>query len=391
MSPIDTETHCGNIDDNAMGFFKKLIAFNTSNPPGSELAAAQYIAETARLLGADAEVDAFDESRANVLIRVKGSDPSAPSLMLNGHLDVVPATGKWTDDPFVLTERDGRFYGRGTSDMKSGIACMFAAFTRAMLEKIPLRGSLYLLFVADEECDNLGTRHFFEKSVKPDYCIIGEPTCMNLCTAHRGVCRHRVIIEGKSCHASHPENGVNAVEQMARFVLEITKLNREMGMTTHPLLGSSTVAVTTISGGEKHNIIPDRCEAVLDWRTLPGETEQSVRSRLDAILGNLSEGGRRFHYRLEKVIAIDAGNLDPGDRFVKMLQEVLRNLPGKEAEVSAFPATSEQSLYLQAGFKAILCGPGDIAQAHTADEYVEKRQLEEATAFYYDVIRKILG
>lgn len=370
---------------------KDIIAFNTVNPPGNERALAEYIADMGRNMGAEAELDVIDETRANVLLHVAGKNSNAPSLMLNGHMDVVPATGEWKSDPLILDERDGRVYGRGTSDMKGGIACMLSALLELAEEKYDFGGDLYLLFVADEECDNLGIKHFLQKPRKVDYCIIGEPTELKLCVAHRGVCRHKIIIEGKSCHASNPDNGINAVGKMAYFVQEIEKLNDRLRSGRHQVLPASTVAVTTIKGGEKHNIIPDYCEAVLDWRTLPEESEAYVRGELTAILDRLSDNAKLFKYRLELIIYLGAGNLDPADTLVQKAKEAYRSSFGQDAAVESFPACGEQSIFIRNGIKAMFCGPGDIAQAHSNDEYIEVKQLEDAVVLYKSIIKKILG
>lgn len=379
------------MSDSVTKLLKDIIAFNTVNPPGNERALAEYIAALGRNMGAEAELDIIDENRANVLLHVAGKSPQAPSLMFNGHMDVVPATGEWESAPFVLDERAGRLYGRGTSDMKGGIACMLSALLQLTEEKFDFNGDLYLLFVADEECDNLGTKHFLQMPRKVDYCIIGEPTLLKLCIAHRGVCRHRVIIEGKSCHASNPDNGINSVSKMAYFVQEIEKLNDRLRSGRHPVLPASTVAVTTIKGGEKHNIIPDYCEAVLDWRTLPEESEEFVRGELTAILDKLSDHGRLFKYRLELVIYLSAGNLDAADTLVKKAEKAYQESFGQAAFVESFPACGEQSIFNRNGIKAMFCGPGNIEQAHSTDEFIEKDQLKDAVILYKNIIKEILG
>jgi len=379
------------MSDSVTKLLKDIIAFNTVNPPGNELALAEYIRALGQNIGVEAELDVIDENRANALLHVAGKKPDAPSLMLNGHMDVVPATGDWKSEPFILEERNGKLYGRGTSDMKGGIACMIAALEQLAEEKFEFGGDLYLLFSADEECNNLGIKHFLKNPRKADYCIIGEPTMLKFCVAHRGVCRHKVIIEGKSCHASNPDNGINSVAKMAYFVQEIDKLNDRLRSGKHQILPASTVAVTTIKGGEKHNIIPDYCEAVLDWRTLPEESEEYVRGELTAILNKLSDYGKLFKYRLELIIYLGAGNLDPADTLVKKSAKAYKASFGQEAFIEGFLACGEQSIFIGNGIKAMFCGPGDIAQAHTTDEYIEVDQLNKAVVLYKNIIKEILG
>lgn len=376
-----------NTAENLLG---SLVAFDTSNPPGRELPLAEYLASICRPF-METRIIPVGEDRADVLMHVAGTDSSAPSLMLCGHLDVVPANGVWsTGNPFAIHRLDGRIYGRGTSDMKGGIACMITAAKDLLNEGRRFRGDLYLLFVADEECLNRGTKAFLSEKPGIRYCVIGEPTMLELCIAHRGVSRYQVSIDGVSCHAGSPQNGVNAVEKMAEVVSKIVLLNHSLGEMPQSLLPPETVAVTKISGGDKYNVIPGHCEAVLDWRTLPGRTETERLDKMRTILDLLSHSNGTFQYGIETLIRLDGGMLKKDDPLVLTAAEAYRKCFHAEPRITGFPACCEQTLFLDSGIETLICGPGNIGQAHTVDEFIEEEQLERAVAFYRDLIEKAL-
>jgi succinyl-diaminopimelate desuccinylase len=369
---------------------QEIIAINTVNPPGNERALAEFLYRKGIEAGMEARLQPIDENRANLILRIKGIKEGGKSLIFNGHLDVVPAVGKWTSPPFVLTKRNDRLYGRGTCDMKGGLSCMFIAAERMLKRGFRFKGDLWLVFVADEECNNLGTNLFLKDPLKADCCVIGEPTGLDICYAHRGVFRPRVIIRGKSAHAAHPERGNNAIEKMAGFVIEVEKLKKTLLKQRNDPL-SPTVAVTAISGGDKYNIIPDYCEAVLDYRTSPKETEETVTETLSVILDRLSENRTLFDWEIQRIEKADAGYLSPNSDTVKILAKSFRRTFYQEPVVRTFTACGEQSIFLKANIPTVYCGPGDISQAHTTDEYCEYEQLKKAEIFYESIIQEFLG
>lgn len=369
---------------------EKLVACNTVNPPGNERALAVQIAAWAHGLGLSAELQELSEGRANLLVHI--GKPGGKRLIFNGHLDTVPASDQWHTNPFQLSPTgDGWLAGLGSSDMKGGVACMMTAAEQLLQEGFPFQGELLLCFVADEECDDLGTRRFLRDMPKADGCVIGEPTDLHVCVAHRGVCRHRVTIEGRSCHASNPDDGVNAVEKMALFACEIPPLHCRLQQERHPILPPASVAVTTFHGGDKHNIIPQWCEAVLDWRTLPGQTEPVVRAELTSLLSRLSHNEQDFQYSLTEIVSVAAGELPVEHPFVKQCLTAAQGALNSPAFPQAFPACGEQALFLKAGIPTIFFGPGAIKQAHTVDESIQEQQLPLATAFYHALVQEMLG
>ena len=365
-------------------FLSDLIAIDTSNPPGNERAAARYVAEELSRHGIDCELQPVGEQRANVLSEPVGK---GPAVLLSGHLDVVPCGEGWHTDPFTAVRRDGRVYGRGACDMKGGVAAMMAAAIKAKREgnAVPFR----LAFVADEEIYGLGTRTLLEKlpASAIRYCILGEPTAGELHIAHRGAIRFHIRVYGRSCHAGNPEAGVNALEITGRVMDAVRAVNADLRALPHATLPPASMCCTMIRAGTKDNVVPDVCETTVDCRPVPGDTaeafEKAIRDRIGA-LGGLGEGAR---LEMTPYINMPPGGVPEDSEIVRWACERFARVFGREPKIAGFPACCDLAYFTNANIPAVLYGPGSIAQAHTADEFVPVRQLEEALAFYRECLR----
>lgn len=241
-----------NDDTLVLKIFQELMRLDTINPPGSEKLAADYLFRVFSQAGIPCEVQPLGGGRANFVAWIGGG---GPVLELGGHLDVVPCPGDWRHPPLDATEEDGLFYGRGACDMKGGVAAMCAAALELFREKTPLRGTLRLAFVADEEHVNLGMRAYLTKYPAADWAVLGEPTDLEIAIAHRGVARFYVDLRGHAQHAALPSAGETAVHKAARAVLAIDQLNGELSGLTHPLLPPPSIVVTQLEGYEKDNVV----------------------------------------------------------------------------------------------------------------------------------------
>ena len=368
----------------AVRLMKDMVKFDTSNAPGNERPLAEYIADILRQEGFEIEVQVVAENRANMIASFGQSDRN---LILNGHLDVVPPGSGWNCAPFCVTEKEGRFYGRGTCDMKGGLAAMMAAAIKVKRENTLKNKNLVLAFVADEEIDGTGTKYFAKhfKKGQQNIVVIGEPTQNEIHVAHRGVVRLRVGIYGKQCHSGRPCEGVNALTLLGRFLVEVEGWNRRKQKLIQPILPAPTVAATTAGGGIKDNVIPGYAEVVLDFRTVPGDTAEKLAEETDTVLKRIFET-ENVSWTIEKYIDVAPGMTDTRAESVKIAQRAYGRLGWPEAEVTYFSACCDMSCFLAEGFDAILCGPGNLAQAHVADEYIEKQQLEDAVDFYENYI-----
>ncbi len=370
----------------SIGILRRLIAINTVNPPGREEAAAEYLAGLLRSCGFCCEVQELGDGRANLIAWI-GED-EGPELILNGHLDVVPAIGRWETDPFEAVFQDGKIYGRGTADMKGGIAAMCEAAIRVAEKGGPGKGRLKLVFVADEECSNLGTLSCM-KTLRPGSCaIIGEPTELRVAIAHRGVSRDYVDLSGKARHAALPRRGEDAVTMGAKAVLAIQGINKELEARTHEVLPSPGIAVTMVQGYEKDNIVPGRVRLLLDFRILPGMSHEEVCEILKAGLNRAGIEG----YELVPHFYMPGGEISSGDDFVRQCMEVREQVLGEGQEKPcAFDASCEQCFLAGQGVRTVICGPGSLNEAHTVGEFVLEEQIRQAADFYEAVAERLLS
>ncbi|AWI61134.1 acetylornithine deacetylase [Sinorhizobium fredii] len=297
-----------------------------------------------------------------------------PGIILSGHMDVVPAAEPaWTSNPFILRREDDRLYGRGTSDMKGFLACALAALPA--IASLSLSRPLHLAFSYDEEAGCRGVPHLISRlpdvCAKPEGCIVGEPSGLRAIRAHKGKAAVRIEISGRAGHSSRPDLGRNAIHAMAEIVAEA--VHAADALTEGPFDGNfeppySSLQVGTIAGGQAVNIIPDRCTIELEARAVAGVDPSRLLSGIEAKLESLTERG--FKTRWEVLSAYPALSLKDDAR----LAVLLRDLTGQEP-LPAVSYGTEAGLYQAAGIDAIICGPGDIARAHKADEYIEIGEL----------------
>lgn len=363
---------------------KNLIRFNTTNPPGNEHAAVKYLAEILRPYGFLCEIQNLGQNRANLVAVLENGE--GPELILNGHLDVVPAVGDWKHTPFDLTAEGDRLYGRGTADMKGGIAAMCEAAIRIAKRGGPKSGKITLLFVADEECANLGTLNYLQKYEAGGYAIIGEPTGLDIGIAHRGVSRDYVDIRGDARHAALPSQKYDSIAKTACAIQAFQAMNDELQAITHEILPSPSIAITKILGYEKDNIVPGSVRLLLDVRVLPEMSHNQV----VAILMEVLEQADIEDYSIKKHFYMPGGALSSQDEFVKLCLRERNILLGEAKFPVAFHASCEQCFFIERGISAIICGPGDISQAHTVDEFTSESQVRLAVDLYERIIEKVL-
>lgn len=371
---------------NEFVLLKKMIAINTENPPGNERALAVFLYELLEKNGLSCRLQELGKGRANLIAELSFGE--GPELMLNGHLDVVPAAGPWSSDPFEPSLRGGRLYGRGACDMKGGIAAMCMAAIRTAQKKEKKCGRLRLVFVADEECSNLGMRRYLADHPGGDYAIIGEPTEMEIAAAHRGVSRDYIDIMGSARHAALPGSEVpSAIVKAAEAIEAIQKLNHRLEAYGHPLLPPPGIAITMLNGYEKDNVVPGQVRMLTDFRLLPGMSQKEAESFLRK---GLEEAGIEG-VRITNHFFMPGGELPLSDPFLKKMLKIRGTLSGRGHMAKAFHASCEQCFLTEAGIRTVICGPGNLSQAHTVDEYLQIRQLEEAVEFYEAAIENILG
>jgi succinyl-diaminopimelate desuccinylase len=365
-----------------------LVAIDTRNPPGNEApieAAVRAALDTRTSRWQSVEPAPGRLSLIAEIEHPEGPDPDRPTLIVNGHLDVVPVNADaWSHDPFDPKVVDGRLYGRGTADMKGGIAAAICALD--VLERAGKAPGCNLVFhlVADEERGGRwGTKALLEQGlIRGDACLVPEPTDLELCVAERGLLQARLRIAGKPGHGSRPREGVSAIEHAAQVVLALHAA--DFGGAEHPLLGRPTANVGTIAGGTTFNTVAESCVVGVDRRILPGATEESTRAELEARIAEAGIDGLRYEFELDTFG--EASEMSPGDPLVKQVGDAVARATGRTPGVIGMSFTTDARFVRnQAGIPAVVCGPGAIEQIHGDDEYVAVARLVDAAAAYAEL------
>ncbi|MCL7383405.1 MAG: M20 family metallopeptidase [Thaumarchaeota archaeon] len=365
----------------------KLIRINSENPPGREFDAASFVADELAKIGMKTVIDKFEDSRANV-VGVYGEENQHPSIMLNTHLDTVPAGDreKWSFPPFSGEVRENRICGRGAVDAKGVLASFLGALKELADKGWPIKGRVVLAAVADEEVEGKGTKKLVARGLRTDYAIVGEPTSLNVCIAHKGRVVVQVDFHGRSAHASKPSRGRNAIYYASKFVEKIQKMKFTE---KHNLLEHPTCTVTLIRGGVKDNIIPDNCTVTLDLRILPSmKLNQTLKKLKNLIEKDVSK--KDYHIRI--VNYVPPAETSPSNALVKTALDTVTEVIGKKIGVRGFPATCDMSFLVnQARIPTIILGPGRIEYAHVVDESISVSELVKASQIYLRILEKILS
>lgn len=372
------------IDDRlTLEILRNLMNCNTVNPPGNEKNAAQYLEKLFIEKELPCTVQDLGNNRANFIAEFGEGDKC---LELCGHLDVVPCTGEWKHQPIGYTEQENYIYGRGACDMKGGVAAMCSAVISVIKDHLPFHGRLRLAFVADEEDANLGMHSFLSSYPAADYSILGEPTELHVAVAHRGVGRYFIDCFGRAHHAALRSSVETSIHSAARAVFAIDALNERLRSKTHEILPPPSIAVTMVKGYEKDNIVPGDVQLLVDFRILPGMTEEETREML---IDELVQAGIQ-NYSIHKHFFMPGGETNAWHPFVRECLSDASGFNRREETPCAFDASCEQCFLVEAGSATVILGPGSLAQAHTVDEYVVKEQVLRASYIYRKIIENVL-
>ncbi|GAB3883410.1 M20 family metallopeptidase [Terrabacter terrigena] len=358
--------------------------------PRQESAVAEYVAAylSERLTGASCKVSLqpIGDGRSNVVASVRGSAPG-PSLMFNAHLDTVPGYGM--PNAYQPDIRDGRLRGRGAADMKGALAAMMVCAEIMASDDVSFAGELVLTGVAGEENGSPGMQALVQSGIKCDFAVVGEPTSLRVATAHKGAMWVEAEFHGVATHGSVPHEGINAIYHAARFVTLVEReLTPAVAARTHPLLGSATVNTGVVSGGDRPPMVPARCTVQLDRRWLPGERYEDVLNEVRQVVQRLCQEDPAVKATVTEMEGtssfVHAPLACPADTpGLQLLCDVVSERTGSPAEPVGVQFWTDGALLSAAtGTPTVVCGPGDIAQAHSLDEWVALEQLEHAAGTY---------
>ncbi|KAB5626837.1 acetylornithine deacetylase [Pseudomonas putida] len=364
---------------------ERLIGFATVSRD-SNLELIGFIRDYLAGLGVESELFLNEEgTKANLFATIGPTDRGG--VVLSGHTDVVPVDGQaWSVEPFRLSERDGRLYGRGTADMKGFIASVLAAVPAFLAQ--PLTTPVHLAFSYDEEVGCLGVRSMLEaleqRPNKPRLCLIGEPTELKPVLGHKGKLAMRCQVHGAACHSAYAPYGVNAIEYAAQLIGKLGEIGGELARPEHhdarfdpPF---STVQTGVIKGGRALNIVPEECEFDFEVRALPGFEAKVVAERLHTyaetdLLPRMRAVSDASEIRLTPLSAYP-GLATPEDSEAARLVALLS---GSE-DFGTVAFGTEGGLFDQAGIPTVVCGPGSMDQGHKPDEFVSVVQLQGCDA-----------
>ncbi len=361
---------------------KKLLSFNTINPPGNEEGIARFCAEILSADGFEVRLPEFESGRLH-LIAEKGITSHKAPVVFSGHFDVVPlGAAEWTTDPFGGEVRDGKIYGRGSGDMKGGVAAMMLAAMDAFREGTSECG-VKLIFTAAEELGCKGIEQLAKSSGEigqASALIIGEPTSNMPATGHKGAIYMNAVTKGKTAHSSMPHLGENAIYKAAESVLKARDFR--FNVQEDPLLGYPTINVGKISGGLNLNSVPDHAEFTIDIRTTSKTNHEETLNRLAHELGTETN--------LEILVNMTSVHTNEDEPFVRLMYDICGISRVSHGFPKALPYLTDGSVLQKAynGAPTVILGPGEPEMAHKTDEYCYINKLEEAYRIYKNIILK---
>jgi succinyl-diaminopimelate desuccinylase len=368
---------------NAVELTKRIVRIDTINPKSPERPCADLLGKLLEDAGYSVQLHEFAPGRASLVARREGG---GKPLAFVGHIDTVPlGAAPWSRDPFAGDTHEGRLYGRGSSDMKSGVAAMVAAALD--LSRAPLRkAGLTLVLVAGEETGCEGAAHLARVPGalgEAATMVVGEPTGNRPVVGHKGALWLRVRFRGVTAHGSMPEKGKNAVYAAARALLKLADFRFEVA--PDPLLGGPTLNVGTFAGGMNVNSVPDEATFTVDMRTIPAQRHAQIRAQLQAILGGEAE--------ITSLVDLEGIRTAEDDPFVRTVVEAAETATGEKQEPGTATYFTDASVLTPAfgGIPTVVLGPGEMALCHQTDEYCLVSRVDAAVAVYAGIAQKVCG
>jgi len=381
-------------DEEIIHLTRELVRTPSVNPPADTRQCADLILNAFRREQIESEIVEGKTGACNVVARLPGKG-KGKTLLLNGHMDVVPPGEDWSVDPFGAEIRGNKIYGRGTSDMKSGIASMMAAMIEMKRSGYSFYGEILFMAVCDEETGSeFGTVYLLKKGFgkNVDFAVVAEPTGLRVEIGNRGLRWIDITVRGKASHAGRPYLGTNAIFHGARLVEAIHSMKFQNRNDDFDVPEPS-LSVTMIHGGTKENIIPDRCDLVLDRRMIPGETTETVlgelRETIDPILQE--ERGLKIEMKVRPNFW-DPYLISEKEPIVQALVESVREVTGEKPGIGAKAGCTDGSHLFHLGeIPTVLFGPGDARLGHQADEWVAIEDIRTSTEVFLTVFIRLLN
>lgn len=352
--------------------------------PGQEEHVQSLVRSKLNEIGFEVDTFAKDSTRPNLLGKLRGK--GSKDILFIGHVDNIPLDNpeEWRFPPYSAQIADGRIFGRGASDMKSGLAAMIVAAKAIKQMGRELNGSYSILAVVDEEVESeYGMKYLADnRLIASDAAIFGEPSFPDVVVKLKGGVWLKITTFGKSVGSGWPEQGINAVTKMSKILLELEKLN--LGETSDPLLGRPTIASgTTIRGGEMMHSIPSRCEATVDIYTIPGQNAHDVVSKVEHSLELLKKSDNDLECKVEKIFETEPYETSVNEPIYESLQSSIATVFGKQAMPTGVPSVGDARFMRGLGIPSIAAyGPGEKGKGHVSNESVSIDSLLSVTKVY---------
>lgn len=361
---------------------RKLLSFNTINPPGQEYDCAKYIGKLLEDGGFRTGYYEFAKGRTSLIARIGDNTDKAP-ICFTGHVDTVPLGAvEWEKDPFSGEIDGDKIYGRGSSDMKGGVAAMIVA-ALALAGISTGKAGITLIFTAGEETGCQGAYHLAGLGNvlgKAGAIVVGEPTSNRPLVGHKGALWLEAYTAGVTAHGSMPEQGVNAIYKAAHAVTKLQKYN--FNVPPHQFLGSPTLNVGTISGGMNINSVPDKAVIGIDIRTIPGQDNNRVYEELQSYLGE--------EFKLKRIVDVSGISTEPENDWIQQVFEVMDVFLKKRPPVRGATYFTDASILSPAlgNPPTVILGPGELTMAHRTDEFCYISNIEVATQAYIELAKR---
>ena len=383
-------------EKNSIEILKKLVSFDTTSFK-SNLDLIKFIENYLNDLNIKSEL-IYDETKNKANLFTTIGPNLQGGIVLSGHTDVVPITKQnWTSDPFILTERDNKLFGRGSSDMKGFIAIVLSRVP-AMIEK-KLKKPIHLAFSYDEEIGCVGVHSLLDlikkKSINPEFCIVGEPTSMEMVIGHKGKHAYDVKVDGLSCHSGQAPYGVNAINYASKLINYIEEINKEKSIKgpfdNEYEIPYSTLHTGLIKGGTILNIVPNLCQFEFEIRHLAEDDPLEIIQRIkqyteELLIKEMHNISPKTNIEINEKINYPGLNISESISPVKQIKELLGNSGHKKVIFGTEGGLFKRELNLP----TIICGPGSIDQAHKPDEFISIQQIEKGGTFIDKLINNCL-
>lgn len=374
--------------------------YREGTPDGNETKVAMFVAEYLKARGIDTYVEEVVQGRPNVIGIVDSGKPGK-TLLFEGHTDVVTEGNReaWAYDPFGAEIVDGKMYGRGTNDTKGNLACMITAVHSLLLDKVDFSGKIILCIPVDEEGMMLGIKHFIQQgwADNVDGAIICEPEENQVCIAQRGAMRIRVDIYGKMAHGAISWSGVNPNWRMAKFIVELEKLEKaeQERLGEDPYLKwpsiTPTIVQAPVKGDAQINVIPDHCMVTLDIRTVPKQNHDELLQKMNEIIHNLKKEDPDCQIELT-ILDNRPPTFTPKDNpVVEAVYGAVKTVTGEEPVYNGVPGATDGTFLHMHGIPIVTIGAGDREIPHQLNEYVDIEELAVTTAIYREAALRFLN